>query len=132
MKRVLITGGAGFIGSNFIKYMRAAHPGWTLVNIDALTYAGNLENLKEMRDDPDYVFVRGDITDRALLPRLFGEYEFDYVVNFAAETHVDRSIREPEVFLRTNVLGTQCLLDCALASWQTGKDEEGYPVYGTA
>jgi dTDP-glucose 4,6-dehydratase len=75
------------------------------------------------------VFVKGDITDRALTARLFDEYDFDYVVNFAAESHVDRSIREPEVFLRTNVLGTQCLLDCAKAKWQTGRDEAGYPAY---
>jgi len=129
MKKLLITGGAGFIGSNFVKHMRKAHPDWLLVNIDALTYAGNLANLKELEGDAQYVFVRGDITDRALILRLFDEYDFDAVVNFAAESHVDRSIREPEVFLRTNVLGTQCLLDAAKAKWQIGKDDQGYPVY---
>jgi len=129
LKKMLITGGAGFIGSNFVKYMRRTHPDWLLVNLDVLTYAGNLENLAELKDDPHYVFVRGDITDRPLVTRLFDEYDFDYVVNFAAESHVDRSIRDPEIFLKTNVLGTQCLLDCAKARWQTGRDELGYPVY---
>lgn len=129
MNKVLITGGAGFIGSNFVKYMRGAHPDWLLVILDALTYAGNLENLSGLKDDSRYVFVKGDITDRQLVTRLFDEYDFDYVVNFAAESHVDRSIREPEIFLRTNVLGTQCLLDCAKAKWQTGRDGAGYPVY---
>ncbi len=129
MNRLLITGGAGFIGSNFVKYMRATHLDWTLVNLDALTYAGNLENLKELEEDPRYIFVKGDITDRSQVAYLFDEYDFDFVVNFAAESHVDRSIREPEVFLKTNVLGTQCLLDCAKTKWQTGKDEQGYPVY---
>lgn len=128
-KRVLITGGAGFIGSNFVKYMRGVHPDWMLVNLDALTYAGNLENLKELEGDPRYVFVKGDITDRSLVQRLFEEYGFDFVVNLAAESHVDRSIREPELFLRTNVIGTQCLLDSARAAWQTGKDAQGVPAY---
>lgn len=129
MKKVLITGGAGFIGSNFVKHMRQSHPDWTLVNLDVLTYAGNLENLKELEGDAKHVFVKGDIIDRELVARLFDEYDFDYVVNFAAESHVDRSIREPEIFLKTNVLGTQCLLDCAKAKWQTGKTDNGYPVY---
>ena len=129
MKKVLITGGAGFIGTNFVKYMKATHPDWMLVNLDVLTYAGNLANLKEFETDPLYVFVRGDITDRTLVPQLFDKYDFDYVVNFAAQSHVDRSILDPEIFLRTNVLGTQCLLDSAKAKWQVGKDEQGYPVY---
>jgi dTDP-glucose 4,6-dehydratase len=90
---------------------------------------GILENLKELEGEAKHIFVRGDITDRALVSRLFEEYSFDYVVNFAAESHVDRSIREPEIFLRTNVLGTQCLLDCAKTDWQIGKDDQGYPIY---
>lgn len=129
MKKVLVTGGAGFIGSNFIKYMRKSYSDWALVNLDALTYAGNLENLRELEEDSQYIFIRGDITDRSLLSGLFETYDFDYVVNFAAESHVDRSIREPEIFLKTNVLGTQCLLDCAKKKWQTGKDLKGYPTY---
>lgn len=129
MKKVLITGGAGFIGSNFVKHLRRSHPNWALINLDMLTYAGNLENLKELEGDPLHVFVKGDITDRTLVSQLFDEYNFDFVVNFAAESHVDRSIREPEIFLKTNVLGTQCLLDCAKSKWQIGKDEQGYPAY---
>ena len=127
MKNVLVTGGAGFIGSNFVAMMAKAHPEWLIVNVDALTYAGNLKNLEGI--EGNHVFIKGDITDRAQIKALFDEYGFDYVVNFAAESHVDRSIKDPEVFLRTNVLGTQCLLDNAKANWETGKDEQGYPVY---
>jgi dTDP-glucose 4,6-dehydratase len=129
MRKVLITGGAGFIGTNFVKYIYKTHSDWSIINLDALTYAGNLKNLSELEGSPRYVFVKGDITDRKLTARLFDEYDFDYVVNFAAESHVDRSIREPELFLKTNVLGTQCLLDNAKSKWETGKDGEGYPVY---
>ncbi|MHB1314630.1 MAG: dTDP-glucose 4,6-dehydratase [Christensenellales bacterium] len=129
MKKVLVTGGAGFIGSNFVKYMAGEHHDWNCVNLDALTYAGNLENLTGMEDNPRYTFMRGCITDRPLVASLFDEHNFDYVINFAAESHVDRSILAPEVFLKTNVLGTQCLLDCAKSCWQTGKDDQGYPVF---
>jgi len=129
MKKVLITGGAGFIGSYFVKYMMDAHTDWTFVNLDALTYAGNLENLKALEGDPRHVFVRGNITDRVLVSSLFSKYQFDYVINFAAESHVDRSIHDPEIFLLTNVLGTQCLLDCAKTCWQTGKDDRGCPTF---
>ena len=129
MKNVLVTGGAGFIGSNFLKMMVDKHPDWTFVNLDALTYAGNLENLQDLEGNPHYIFVKGDITDRALVQSLFDKYCFDYVVNFAAESHVDRSIKEPEIFLKTNVFGTQCLLDAAKSCWQTGKDDLGYPIY---
>ncbi|MDD5016809.1 MAG: dTDP-glucose 4,6-dehydratase [Eubacteriales bacterium] len=129
MKKVLVTGGAGFIGSNFLSYMVDKHQDWAFVNLDALTYAGNLENLKSLETNDRYVFIKGDITDTGLVSSLFKEHGFDYVVNFAAESHVDRSIKEPEVFLKTNVFGTQCLLDNAKSSWQTGKDGDGYPVY---
>ena len=129
MKRVLVTGGAGFIGSNFIKLMLHEHSDWMIVNLDALTYAGNLENLKDIKDLDRYVFVKGDITDRELVKKLFDDYRLDAVVNFAAESHVDRSIYDPTIFLKTNVLGTQCLLDCAKAAWQVDKDDQGYPVY---
>ncbi len=129
MKSALVTGGAGFIGSNFIKYMIERHEEWSFVNLDVLTYAGNLENLKDIEKSNNHFFVNGDIMDRALVAELFEKYNFDYVINFAAESHVDRSIEEPEIFLKTNVFGTQCLLDLAKQYWQTGKDEDGYPTY---
>ncbi|MEW6546896.1 MAG: dTDP-glucose 4,6-dehydratase [Bacillota bacterium] len=109
--RVLVTGGAGFIGSNFIRYCLAHHSDWELVNFDKLTYAGNLENLAGI-DESRYSFVRGDIADPAAVEGLFSQ-PFDVVVNFAAESHVDRSILDSSPFLRTNVLGTQVLLEAA-------------------
>ena len=107
MKNVLVTGGAGFIGSNFIQYLLEHEDEICLVNLDLLTYAGNLENLQGCENDPRHHFVKGDVRDRALLDKLFAQYDFDTVVHFAAESHVDRSITEPEVFLTTNILGTQ-------------------------
>ena len=109
--KMLITGGAGFIGSNFIFYMRKAHPDYDLVCIDKLTYAGNLETLASVMDDPKFHFIRADIADRSEMDRIFAEEKPDVVVNFAAESHVDRSIENPAVFLETNVMGTQVLLD---------------------
>ena len=129
MKTILVTGGAGFIGSNFIKYMLNKYDDYRVVNLDLLTYAGNLENLKDVEDNPNYRFVKGDITDRELVNKLFEEESFDYVINFAAESHVDRSIEDPGIFVRTNVMGTQVLLDAAKKYWTTGKDDIGYPVY---
>ena len=118
MKKILVTGGAGFIGSNFIQFLLRERPELeTLVNLDLLTYAGNLENLLPVQDDRRYVFVHGDIRDRRLVQELFERYDFDTVVHFAAESHVDRSITEPEVFLTTNVVGTQSLLDAAKRCW---------------
>ncbi len=111
MTTYLVTGGAGFIGSNFIFHMLAAHEQARIVCLDALTYAGNLETLSSVMDDPRFRFVKASITDREALCRLFEEEHPDYVVNFAAESHVDRSIEDPGVFLETNVLGTQALLD---------------------
>ena len=111
--KLLVTGGAGFIGSNFVRYVLKERPGWRLVNLDKLTYAGNLENLKDVEGLPGYRFVRGDISDRKLVDELFSEERFDAVVNFAAETHVDRSILDPSPFLTTNVQGTQVLLEAA-------------------
>lgn len=110
MKNILVTGGAGFIGSNFIYYMQRKHPDCRLVCIDALTYAGNLYTLDEARKG-NFRFVLGDITDRKAVFSLCEEEKFDAIVNFAAESHVDRSIENPEVFLKTNILGTQVLLD---------------------
>lgn len=111
MKRVLITGGAGFIGANFIFYMRQAHPDYELICLDKLTYAGNLSTLASIMDDPGFKFIRADIADREAIDRIFAEEKPDVVVNFAAESHVDRSIEDPGIFLKTNVLGTQVLLD---------------------
>lgn len=111
--KLLVTGGAGFIGSNFIRHLLKEHPDWYIVNLDKLTYAGNLENLKDVEDNPRYRFVRGDIADRELVDRLFWEEKFDLVANLAAESHVDRSILDPAPFIETNVKGTQVLLEAA-------------------
>ncbi len=117
MKRILVTGGAGFIGSNFIKYFLKHITCEILVNLDALTYAGNLENLSEIEEETCYIFKKGDIRDHGLLDQLFLQYQFDTVVNFAAESHVDRSITEPETFLTTNIIGTQALLETTQKHW---------------
>lgn len=129
MKKLLVTGGAGFIGSNFINYMLEKYDTYRIVNLDILTYAGNLENLKNIEENPNYRLLKGCITDTELLEKLFKEEDFDYVINFAAESHVDRSIEDPAIFIKTNVLGTQNLLDTAKRHWQNGKDEYGYPTY---
>ncbi|HJV36120.1 dTDP-glucose 4,6-dehydratase [Geomonas sp.] len=110
---LLVTGGAGFIGSNFIHHFLAGNPGCRVVNLDILTYAGNLQNLTAVQDNPDYRFVKGDICDGPLVERLLTEEKIDAVVHFAAESHVDRSITGPEIFVRTNVLGTQTLLEAS-------------------
>ena len=125
MKRVLVTGGAGFIGSNFIQYILNHEQDISLlVNLDLLTYAGNLENLRSVENDPRYCFVRGDVRDRDLVERLFVQYDFDTVVHFAAESHVDRSIVEPEIFLTTNIAGTQTLLDAAKRHWKVAPEDK--------
>ena len=129
MNTYLVTGAAGFIGSNFLKYMLREHADVRIVVLDALTYAGYLGTISEDIDNDRCFFVRGDICDRELVDRLFAEYRFDVVVNFAAESHVDRSIENPQLFLQTNILGTQNLLDCARRAWVTGKDEQGYPTW---
>lgn len=113
MPNILVTGGAGFIGSNFVYYMLRKHPDYRIVCIDSLTYAGNLSTLKEALQNENFRFVRADITDREAVDKLFSEEGFTAVVNFAAESHVDRSIESPEVFLKTNILGTQVLMDMA-------------------
>ena len=115
-KTLLVTGGAGFIGTNFIRYILEQHPGWQITNLDKLTYAGNLENLKDIQDRPDYTFVKGDIADRKLVDDLLGQ-GFDVIVNFAAESHVDRSIMDASPFIETNVKGTQVLLEAARTHW---------------
>ena len=129
MKTYLVTGAAGFIGSNFVKYMLQKHNDIRIVVLDALTYAGNLSTIAEDIDNDRCTFIRGNICDRALVDRLFVEYRFDVVVNFAAESHVDRSIENPQLFLQTNILGTQNLMDCARSAWVSGKDSNGYPTW---
>ncbi len=121
MKQVLVTGGAGFIGSNFIHYLLKQDSEVNIVNLDALTYAGSLENLKDLPRPERHLFVEGNITDRALLDKLFEEHKFDTVVNFAAESHVDRSILNPGVFVETNVVGTYTLLEAARKAWLADK-----------
>ncbi|TGA99819.1 dTDP-glucose 4,6-dehydratase [Sporolactobacillus shoreae] len=130
--KLLVTGGAGFIGSNFVHHMIKFHPEDTVVNYDLLTYAGNLENLKDVEDHPNYHFIHGDIRNRELLEYIIDQYQIDMVVNFAAESHVDRSIIEPDLFIKSNVIGTQNLLDVSKSKHvrkylQISTDE----VYGT-
>lgn len=129
MKTFLVTGAAGFIGANFIKYLLKRYDDICIVVLDALTYAGNLGTIAQDIDGKRCIFVKGDICDRNLADELFERHRFDCVVNFAAESHVDRSIENPQLFLQTNILGTQNLLDAARRAWVTGKDETGYPVW---
>ncbi|MEP3837391.1 MAG: dTDP-glucose 4,6-dehydratase [Algibacter sp.] len=123
MKNILVTGGAGFIGSNFILFLLRKHPLINIVNIDKLTYAGELSNLKEVEGYKNYTFVKGDICDRLLIENLFKEYNFSGVIHFAAESHVDNSIKSPNEFINTNVLGTFNLLDVAKNHWMTSPNE---------
>ena len=119
MKTYLVTGGAGFIGSNFIHYMfRKYGDAIRIINVDVLTYAGNLENLRDVENRDNYTFIRADITDKEAIGKIFAEHDIDRVVHFAAESHVDRSIKDPEVFVKTNVLGTAVMLNCAKAAWE--------------
>ena len=125
MHNILVTGGAGFIGSNFIRYLLRAEPDINIVNLDALTYAGNLENLKDLPDPGRHAFVRGDICDRPLVDDLLHRYQVDTVVHFAAETHVDRSILGPEQFIQTNIYGTFTLLEAVRQYWLA---ENAFPL----
>lgn len=111
--KLLVTGGAGFIGSNFVRYMVNKYPEYHIVNLDLLTYAGNLKNLKDIETASNYTFVKGDIADREFINDLFAQQKFDYILNFAAESHVDRSITNPDIFIKANIQGTQVLLDAA-------------------
>ena len=128
MRTYLVTGGAGFIGSNYIHYMFKKYGDEIrIINVDVLTYAGNLENLKDIEKLPNYTFVKADITDKEAITKIFEENDIDRVVHFAAESHVDRSIKNPEVFVNTNVLGTAVMLNCAKAAWELedGNFKEG-------
>ncbi len=117
-RKILITGGAGFIGSHVVRLFVNKYPDYQIVNLDALTYAGNLENLIDVADAPNYTFVKGDITDEQFITALFAQYQFDGVVHLAAESHVDRSITDPFAFIRTNVFGTCTLLNAAKELWK--------------
>lgn len=136
-KTLLITGGAGFIGSHVVRLFVTKYPEYQIVNLDALTYAGNLENLKDIADAPNYMFVKGDITDEAMVIALFNEYAFDGVIHLAAESHVDRSITDPLAFIRTNVMGTANLLNAARMSWKNNMEGKRFyhvstdEVYGS-
>lgn len=129
MKTYLVTGAAGFIGANYLKYILKKYDNVRVVVLDLLTYAGYFGTIAQDIDNERCFFVKGDICDRALLDSLFAEYRFDVVVNFAAESHVDRSIENPQLFLNTNILGTQNLLDAARAAWVMGRDPQGYPTW---
>ena len=124
MKTILITGGAGFIGSNFVKLMLKEHSCYRIINIDALTYAGNKDNIKDIEKNYNYEFIKADIRDRDKIEDIFIKNDITYVVNFAAESHVDRSIEEPEVFMTTNIIGTQVLLDTAMKHWKVNPEDK--------
>ena len=136
-KTILITGGAGFIGSHVVRLFVTKYPEYQIVNLDALTYAGNLENLKDIKDAPNYTFVKGDITDETFIPELFSRFSFDGVIHLAAESHVDRSITDPFAFIRTNVFGTANLLNAAKNAWKDCMDGKRFyhistdEVYGS-
>jgi dTDP-glucose 4,6-dehydratase len=123
MKNILVTGGAGFIGANFVPYFIMNNPDYYLVNLDALTYAGNLENVSEVENHERYTFVKGDIVDAEFIKSLFDKYQFHDVIHFAAESHVDNSISGPEAFIKTNVLGTFNLLDTARKLWMSAPNQ---------
>ena len=119
MKTYLVTGGAGFIGSNYIHYMFEKYgDDIRIINLDALTYAGNPENLKDIESRSNYTFIKADITDKEAVSKIFAENDIDRVVHFAAESHVDRSIKDPELFIKTNVYGTGVMLGCAKEAWE--------------
>ena len=122
-KTILITGGGGFIGSNFVPYFAAKYPEYNIINLDKLTYAGNLENLAECESMPNYTFVHGDICDRELIDKLFAEHDIRGVIHFAAESHVDNSIKCPDAFIKTNINGTFNLVDAARRHWMDGPSQ---------
>ncbi len=124
MRTILVTGGAGFIGSNFIRYIMEKYPDYFVINLDKLTYAGNLQNLVDIEQKGNYKFIKGDISQKETVEMVFNSYDIDIVVNFAAETHVDRSIDEPDIFLITNIIGTQVLINAAVEHWKIHPDDK--------
>ena len=137
MKKILITGGAGFIGSHVIRHFLTKYPNYHIYNLDVLTYAGNLENLKDIQSAPNYTFIKGDITDEGFINNIFQKYEFDSVIHLAAESHVDRSITDPLAFAKTNILGTMVLLNAFTKLWKTNWEDRRFyhvstdEVYGS-
>lgn len=137
MKKILITGGAGFIGSHVVRRFVKNYPDYQIFNLDALTYAGNLENISDIENESNYTFVKGDITDAAFIDALFAKHQFDGVIHLAAESHVDRSITDPLAFVRTNIFGTVNLLNAAKAIWKDDSDGKRFyhistdEVYGS-
>ncbi|MCL9805139.1 dTDP-glucose 4,6-dehydratase [Flavobacterium amniphilum] len=137
MKKILITGGAGFIGSHVVRRFVNQYPEYHIYNLDALTYAGNLENIKDIEKAPNYTFLKGDIVDENFINTIFGQYQFDGVLHLAAESHVDRSITDPLAFVKTNVIGTMNLLNAAKNSWKDNYEGKRFyhistdEVYGT-
>lgn len=137
MKHILITGGAGFIGSHVVRRFVTQYPDYHIYNLDALTYAGNLENISDIENYPNYIFIKGDITDALFLENLFNQYAFDGIIHLAAESHVDRSITDPLAFVKTNVIGTMNLLNVAKSHWKGAMDGKRFyhistdEVYGT-
>ena len=137
MKKILITGGAGFIGSHVIRHFLTKYPNYHIYNLDLLTYAGNLENLKDIQSAPNYTFIKGDITDEGFINNIFEKYKFDSVIHLAAESHVDRSITDPLAFAKTNILGTMVLLNAFMKLWKTNWEDRRFyhvstdEVYGS-
>ena len=137
MKKILITGGAGFIGSHVIRHFLTKYPNYHIYNLDVLTYAGNLENLKDIQSAPNYTFIKGDITDEGFINNIFEKYKFDSVIHLAAESHVDRSITDPLAFAITNILGTMVLLNAFMNLWKTNWEDRRFyhvstdEVYGS-
>ena len=129
MFTILVTGGAGFIGSNFIRFILSKHSDYQIINIDLLTYAGNLINLADLDNKQNYIFIKADICNRNDIEQIFKKYEINFVINFAAESHVDRSIIEPNKFINTNILGTEVLLDVAKESWKLDKADKYSKLY---